>query len=73
MFFFCLIFALWVQVPQSWPSEGRTAYYFLAVFLYNFVITVVNIPHSALAPDMTSDYDSRMKLSSSRSVFSFLV
>lgn len=73
MFFFCLIFAIWVQVPNSWDSQWRTAYYFIFVFLYNFAITVVNIPHSALAPDMTSDYDLRMKLSSSRSVFSFLV
>ncbi|MFB2876560.1 MFS transporter [Floridanema aerugineum] len=45
-------------------------YYVIVSILFNAFYTVVNLPYTALTPELTSDYDERTKLNSFRFTFS---
>ncbi|HYF66061.1 MAG TPA: MFS transporter [Herpetosiphonaceae bacterium] len=61
-------FLLWI-VPGE--SAGANAwYYFVVLLLLDTAFSVVNVPYTALTPEMTSDYDERTSLNSYRFAFS---
>ena len=73
----CLVPLAIVIVVQWWvpPFESvRAKYWFFVVmvFLYNAVSSAVTVPHTALMPELTSDYEDRTTLVSFRSAFSIL-
>ncbi len=47
-------------------------YYVAASFIYNAVSSAITVPHTALMPEMTQDYEERTSLVSYRSAFSIL-
>jgi GPH family glycoside/pentoside/hexuronide:cation symporter len=66
---FSLVFWLLFWVP---PLTGRalTAYYLLLSLLMYLAITILDVPYTAMAPEMTRDYDERTSLVSFRVVWS---
>ncbi|MEW6494251.1 MAG: MFS transporter [Cyanobacteriota bacterium] len=67
-------FLQWI-VPQF--SEDRSAnqwglfwYYVIISILFNIFYTVVNLPYTALTPELTQDYNERTRLNSFRFTFS---
>lgn len=46
------------------------AYYLLIAILFNIAYTVVNLPYTALTPELTQDYNERTRLNSFRFAFS---
>jgi GPH family glycoside/pentoside/hexuronide:cation symporter len=49
---------------------GLFWYYVLVAILFNTFYTVVNLPYTALTPELTQDYDERTTLNSFRFAFS---
>lgn len=64
-------FAFWLlfQVPP-WSDTGKFWYYLAVSLLLDTAYTVVNVPYTALAAELTDDYDERTSLTSYRFVFS---
>jgi GPH family glycoside/pentoside/hexuronide:cation symporter len=58
-----------VPFPQS-NQWGLFFYYTLISILFNAFYTVVNLPYTALTPELTQDYDERTSLNSFRFTFS---
>ena len=58
-------FALW-QVP----FPGNPWYYGIALVLFTTFFTVVNLPYTALTPELTQDYNERTSLTNFRFAFS---
>lgn len=73
---FAIAFILLFWVP---PFENRfalTAYYSFAYLLFDTLYTIVNVPYTALTPELTEDYDERSSLTGWRvsvSIFASLV
>lgn len=61
-------FLLWV-VPPLGPT-GLFIYYVLVSLLLDTAFTIVNVPYTALTPELTQDYDERTNLNSYRFAFS---
>lgn len=63
-----LFFLQWI-VPQlsQWALFG---YYTLITVLFNLAFTAVNLPYTALTPELTQDYNERTSLNSFRFAFS---
>ncbi len=61
-------FLLWV-VPPFGPT-GLFIYYVVVSLLLDTAYTVVNVPYTALTPELTHDYDERTSLNSYRFAFS---
>jgi GPH family glycoside/pentoside/hexuronide:cation symporter len=61
-------FLLWV-VPPFGPT-GLFFYYVIISLLLDTAYTVVNVPYTALTPELTKDYDERTSLNSYRFAFS---
>lgn len=73
---------LWGAIPfgltffMQWlvPFPGQTgslfAYYVLVAVLFNSFYTAVNLPYTALTPELTQDYDERTSLTNFRFAFS---
>lgn len=58
----------WVPFPgQVWTLVG---YYILIAILFNTFYTAVNLPYTALTPELTQDYDERTRLTKFRFAFS---
>lgn len=66
---FGLCFWLLLQVPQASPT-GLFWYYLIVMIALDTAFTVVNVPYTALTPELTSDYDERTSLNSYRFAFS---
>jgi oligogalacturonide transporter len=67
-----LTFAL-LWLPVRFNSQaGQFLYYCMAYIAFYCVFTMVMVPYSALAADMTKDYKTRNRLSGSRIVFSLV-
>ncbi len=49
---------------------GLFAYYVVVATLFNIAYTAVNLPYTALTPELTQDYDERTSLNSFRFAFS---
>ena len=67
---FALTFVLlWIHPP--WENQlWLVVYYALAYLLFDTAFTAVNMPYSALTPELTEDYDERTSLTSHRMFFS---
>ena len=67
---FALSFVL-LWVHPTWDNQGFLAvYYALAYVLFDAAFTAVNMPYTALTPELTEDYDERTSLTSYRMFFS---
>jgi GPH family glycoside/pentoside/hexuronide:cation symporter len=65
-FFFLL---QWI-VPQGADQWGLFWYYTFISIAFGWLYTVVNLPYTALTPELTQDYDERTSLNSFRFAFS---
>ena len=61
-------FIQWIVPPFS--QWGLFWYYVLVGILFNTFYTTVNLPYTALTPELTQDYDERTTLNSFRFAFS---
>lgn len=66
---FGLFFFLQWLVPPS-GSTGSFLYYLVMALLFDVAFTAVNVPYTALTPELTRDYDERTSLNSFRFAFS---
>jgi len=66
-----LFFFLFWQTPSLSP-ELRVVYYMVLMILTWTVYSVVNVPWSAMLPDITSDYQERNKIVGAQRFFSML-
>ena len=62
---------LWWRPPFE-SQAALTAYYALAYFFYDGILTLVSMPFMALTPELTQDYDERTSLTSYRMAFSLV-
>jgi GPH family glycoside/pentoside/hexuronide:cation symporter len=69
---FGLTFTLLFIVPPWEASWARAAYYIVVFLLFDSLYTIINVPYSALMPELTSDYDERSSLAGWRITFSIL-
>lgn len=61
-------FLQWIVPPLSqWALFG---YYTIIAVLFNLAFTAVNLPYTALTPELTQDYNERTSLNSFRFAFS---
>jgi len=60
---------LWLKPPWSSPLL-LAVYYAVCYVLFDTGFTLVNMPYTALTPELTSDYDERTSLTSYRMFFS---
>ncbi|NER19945.1 MAG: MFS transporter [Symploca sp. SIO1C2] len=72
---FGVLFSLQWIVPQFSSNEATNTwwlfgYYLLIAILFNLAYTVVNLPYTALTPELTQDYNERTSLNSFRFSFS---
>jgi GPH family glycoside/pentoside/hexuronide:cation symporter len=70
-----LTFSLQWIVPHFSNNEGTNqwllfAYYVLIGIIFNIAYTAVNLPYTALTPELTEDYNERTNLNSFRFAFS---
>ncbi|MBC8162147.1 MAG: MFS transporter [Roseiflexaceae bacterium] len=61
-------FLMWLVPP--FDDTGKFFYYLLTVLLFDTAFTIVNVPYTAMTPELTSDYDERTSLNSYRFAFS---
>ncbi|NEQ30893.1 MAG: MFS transporter [Leptolyngbya sp. SIO4C5] len=66
---FGLLFIVQWLVPST-NAWVLFAYYVLVSVLFNIAYTAVNLPYTALTPELTSDYNERTSLNSFRFAFS---
>lgn len=66
---FGVTFVLLFLVPPFDPT-GRFWYYLIVSLMLDLAFTVVNVPYTALTPELTRDYDERTSLNSYRFAFS---
>ncbi len=69
---FGLTFFLLFYVPPIESQMGLVVYYSLAFLLFDTLYTLVNVPYTALIPELTEDYDERSNLAGWRMSFSIL-
>jgi GPH family glycoside/pentoside/hexuronide:cation symporter len=69
---FGLSFAMMWYRPPFEDQWALMAYYALAYFVYDGMVTIVSMPYVALTPELTQDYDERTSLTSYRMAFSLL-
>lgn len=63
-----LFFLQWVVPPFA--LTGTFIYYLVIALLFDTAFTIVNVPYTALTPELTRDYDERTALNSYRFAFS---
>lgn len=61
-------FMMWVVPP--FDDTGKFIYYVIVSLLLDTAYTIVNVPYTALTPELTRDYDERTSLNSYRFAFS---
>ncbi len=66
---FGITFLLLFLVP-AWGDAGRFWYYLIISLLLDLAFTAVNVPYTALTPELSRDYDERTSLNSYRFAFS---
>lgn len=59
---FGITFILIFTVPPFTNSLAIAAYYVFAFLLFDTLYTAINVPYSALTPELTDDYDERSNL-----------
>lgn len=73
---FGLTFFFMFWVPPIESTVGLIVYYSVVFLVFDTLYTLVNVPYSALTPELTEDYDERSSLSGWRmatSIFAALV
>lgn len=68
---FGLAFFLQWYVPEL-DATGKFVYYLVVALLLDTGFTAVNVPYTALTPELTEDYDERTSLNAYRFSFSIL-
>jgi GPH family glycoside/pentoside/hexuronide:cation symporter len=63
-----LFFMIWLVPPFG--QTGLFIYYVVISLLLDTAYTVINVPYTALTPELTHDYDERTSLNSYRAAFS---
>lgn len=63
-----IFFLQWVVPP--FDDTGKFVYYLVVALLFSIAFTVVNVPYTALTPELTPDYDERTSLTAYRFAFS---
>ncbi len=63
-----VFFLLWLVPP--FDTVGKIAYYLVVSILFSIAFTTVNVPYTALTPELTPDYDERTRLNAYRFAFS---
>jgi len=63
-----LFFLQWIVPP--FDVTGKFIYYLIIALLFDTAFTIVNVPYTALTPELTRDYDERTALNSYRFAFS---
>jgi GPH family glycoside/pentoside/hexuronide:cation symporter len=69
-------FFLLFVVPPFQTDTGIVLYYILAFLFFDTMYTLINVPYSALTPELTEDYDERSSLTGWRiatAIFATLV
>lgn len=61
-------FLQWVVPP--FDDTGKFIYYVIVGVLFNMAFTAVNVPYTALTPELSQDYDERTSLNAYRFAFS---
>ncbi|OGO41376.1 MAG: hypothetical protein A2W36_01235 [Chloroflexi bacterium RBG_16_58_14] len=69
---FALVFMLMWWRPPLQADWALAVYYAFAYVLFDAAATLVYMPYFALTPELTSDYDERTSLTSTRMFFSIL-
>ena len=69
---FALVFMLLWWQPPFQSTIALAVYYALAYMLFDIGATFVYMPYFALTPELTSDYDERTSLTTTRMFFSIL-
>ncbi len=69
---FGIIFALMWWIPPISNPIGLALYYGILYAVYDTAVTFVSMPYFALTPELTSDYDERTDLTTTRMFFSIL-
>ena len=67
---FGLAFFMMWWIPPFSNQLALAAYYALAYFFFDLMVTIVTMPYFALTPELTQDYDERTSLTSYRMAFS---
>jgi glycoside/pentoside/hexuronide:cation symporter, GPH family len=65
-----LYFLYWIVPPLG--DMGKFWYYLIVAILFDTTYTAINVPYSALTPELSQDYDERTSLNSYRFGFSIL-
>jgi GPH family glycoside/pentoside/hexuronide:cation symporter len=65
-----LFFMMWIVPP--FDDVGKFLYYLIVGLLMDTAYTVINVPYTALTPELTHDYDERTSLNSFRAGFSVI-
>jgi GPH family glycoside/pentoside/hexuronide:cation symporter len=63
-----VFFLQWIVPP--FDDTGKFIYYVFVGVLFNAAFTAVNVPYTALTPELTQDYDERTSLNAYRFAFS---
>jgi glycoside/pentoside/hexuronide:cation symporter, GPH family len=63
-----IFFLQWIVPP--FDDTGKFIYYVVVGVLFNMAFTIVNVPYTALTPELTQDYDERTSLNAFRFAFS---
>lgn len=72
-FLIVVSFILLFMPLHAWYSEvGKFIVYLIAFLIYNTVSTMINVPYLALATEMTSNYQEKIKMNNIRMIFSSL-
>jgi len=69
---FALVYILMWWIPPFENPFALAAYYALTYMLFDIAATFVYMPYFALTPELTTDYDERTSLTTTRMFFSIL-
>ncbi len=69
---FGFLFTLTFVVPPFASDIGKAIYFIFAFLLFDTAYTLINVPYSALAPELSGDYDERSSLAGWRIAASIL-
>jgi GPH family glycoside/pentoside/hexuronide:cation symporter len=69
---FGLAFVMLWWIPPFTSQLALAAYYAVAYFFFDLMVTIVTMPYFALTPELTQDYDERTSLTTYRMAFSLI-
>jgi GPH family glycoside/pentoside/hexuronide:cation symporter len=69
---FGFAFSMLWWIPPFRTELALAAYYAVAYFFFDLMVTITSMPYFALTPELTQDYDERTSLTSYRMAFSLI-